>query len=103
MNSASDAITVRVRVQPRGSRNQVQRLEDGSLRIRTTAPPADGRANKDVARQLAKAYGVPPSRVTLVRGATHRDKVFRIELPGAAPDFPPADPDDNRRQGGNRQ
>jgi uncharacterized protein (TIGR00251 family) len=95
MSSATDAITVRVRVQPRGSRNQVQRLEDGSLRIRTTAPPADGRANKDVARQLAKAYGVPPSRVTLVRGATHRDKVFRIELPGAEPDFPPAGPDDD--------
>jgi uncharacterized protein YggU (UPF0235/DUF167 family) len=28
---------------------------------------------------LAEAFGVAPSRVTLVRGATSRDKLFRIE------------------------
>lgn len=50
-----------------------------SLRIRTTAAPEDGRANAAVARLLARALGVPPSRLTLVRGGTGRDKLFRLD------------------------
>jgi len=81
-------ITVRVRVQPRSSRSEIQGFINGLLRIRTTAAPADGKANADVARQLAKAYKVPISRVTLMRGASFREKVFRIASPASKPEFP---------------
>jgi uncharacterized protein YggU (UPF0235/DUF167 family) len=47
--------------------------------IRVTAPPVDGKANEALCRLVAKAAGVGPSRVTLVRGHTARDKVLRIE------------------------
>ena len=60
-------------------RCEILGVKDGRLRIRTTAPPTDGRANKDVIRQLAKAFKIPPSRITLKRGATGRDKTFVIE------------------------
>jgi len=56
-----NVIVVAIRVQPRGSRSEIQGVKDGRLRIKTTAPPADGKANKDVIRQLAKAFGEPPS------------------------------------------
>jgi len=84
-------ITVRVRVQPRGSRSEIQGYSNGLLRIKTTSAPADGKANADVAKQLAKAYAVPASRVTLVRGATFRAKVFQIIAPGSRPEFPTLD------------
>ena len=47
--------------------------------IRVTAPPVDGKANDALCRLIAKAAGVPPSRVSVIRGQTARDKVVRVE------------------------
>jgi len=80
-------IVIAVRVSPRGSRSEIVGVKDGHLRIKTTAPPVDGRANKDVIRQLAKAFNVPPSRVTLRKGATGRYKSFLIDSPRVIPDW----------------
>jgi len=66
------------RVTPRARRPDL-RLEGGVVHVRVTAPPEDGRANRAVQEVLAKALGVAKSRLTLVRGATSRDKLFRLE------------------------
>ena len=68
-----------VRVQPRARQNEVVGWHDETLRVRVTAAPHDGAANRAVSRVLAETFGVPISRVVLVRGATSRDKLFRIE------------------------
>lgn len=52
--------------------------DDDSLTIYTKAPAIEGRANLAAIRLVAKYYGVAPSRVKLVRGATSRNKVFEI-------------------------
>jgi uncharacterized protein YggU (UPF0235/DUF167 family) len=67
-----------LRVTPRASRNQLTE-EDGQLRAQVTAVPEDGRANKAVSELLAEALGVAKTRLTLVRGATSREKVFRLD------------------------
>ena len=67
-----------LRVTPKSRRNEIR--EDGSLlRVAVTAAPEDGKANTAVQKLLAKALGVPKSRLELVRGATSRDKLFRLE------------------------
>jgi hypothetical protein len=81
------SLVVAVRVQPRGSRSEIQGVKDGRLRIKTTAPPADGRANKDVIRQLASEFGVPPSRIALKSGASQRNKTFEISTPALMPSW----------------
>jgi uncharacterized protein len=70
---------VSVRVQARARRNEIVEQAGGGFRVRVTAAPADGEANRAVIALLAEAFGVAPSRVALVRGATSRDKLFRIE------------------------
>ncbi len=77
-NSVSGEL-VGVRVQARARRNEVMEQQDGSLRVRVTAAPEGGEANRAVIALLAEAFGVAPSRVELVRGAASRDKLFRIE------------------------
>jgi uncharacterized protein (TIGR00251 family) len=67
-----------VRVQPRARQNEVVGWQDETLRVRVTAAPHDGEANRAVSRVLAEAFDVPISRIVLVRGAGSRDKVFRI-------------------------
>jgi hypothetical protein len=68
---------IAVRVTPGAARDAVESGPDG-LRVRVTAPPEDGRATAAVQRLLARALGIPKSRLLLVRGATARDKLFRI-------------------------
>jgi hypothetical protein len=68
-----------VRVQPRASRDAIAGEREGALALRLTAPPVEGQANAALARLLGKTLGVPPSAVRLVRGASGRDKLVRIE------------------------
>ena len=69
---------IAVRVTPKAARNRFA-VEDGALRVYVTVVPEDGKANAAVIKLLAKALGVAKTRLTLVRGATARDKVFRVE------------------------
>lgn len=81
---SSDGPLLRVRVQPRASRNEVVGWQDDALRVRVTAPPADGLANRAVTDLLARALRLPASQIALVRGAASRDKLFRVARLSAA-------------------
>jgi len=70
---------LQVRVQPKARRNEIVEQPDGGFRVRVTAAPADGEANRAVIALLAEALDIAPSRLALVRGATSRDKLFRVE------------------------
>ena len=71
---------VTVRVKPGSSRNEIVGEQDGALVVRVNAPPVEGKANKAVCKLVAKHYGVPPSKVEIVRGHTNREKVVRLDL-----------------------
>lgn len=78
---ARPGATIAVRATP-GAR--AEGVEPGAgpgdpIRIRVTAPPAEGAANDAVRRLLARALGVAPTRLTLVQGAAARDKRFRLD------------------------
>jgi len=68
-----------VRLQPRARRDEVVGERGGAVVIRVTAPPVDGKANEALCRLIARAAGVPPSRVSVVRGHTSRDKLVRVD------------------------
>ena len=68
---------IAVRVTP-GARRAA--LDAGPpIRICVTEPPEDGRATAAARTALAAALGVAKTRLTLIRGATSRDKVFRLD------------------------
>ena len=82
-----DSVRLRLRVTPRARRNAIIGILDtGSgpgLKVSVTAPPADGKANAAVLALLAKALGVPKSTLSVITGATGRNKLVRI--PGDGP------------------
>jgi uncharacterized protein len=67
-----------IRVQRRAKRDEVVGERAGAIVIRLAAPPVDGKANAALTAFIAKAAGVPRSRVEIVRGASARDKVVRV-------------------------
>ncbi|CUH66085.1 hypothetical protein TG4357_02227 [Thalassovita gelatinovora] len=69
---------ITVRVTPKASRNKIV-VQDDVIRVYVTTVPEAGKANAAVQKLLAKALGLAKTRLTLVRGQTARDKVFRID------------------------
>ncbi len=69
-----------VRITPRASRNEIAEvLHDGTIRIRLTAPPVEGKANEALINFLAKVLDVPRSHIEIVAGHTGRDKLVSIQ------------------------
>ena len=74
-----------VRVTPRARRTEVAEiLEDGTLRIRVTAPPVEGKANAALIEFLARALGIRKSRIEIVAGEKGLDKIVSITELSAA-------------------
>jgi uncharacterized protein YggU (UPF0235/DUF167 family) len=84
---AADPATVAVRVRPGASRTRVGGSygegEGARLVVAVTARAVDGAATSAVLRAVAEALGVRPHQVTLLRGATSRDKVLAVATPPA--------------------
>lgn len=75
-----------VRVQPRASRDRLEDVRDGCLRVRLGAAPVDGQANARLCELLAASFGVPKSAVELLAGDTARVKRLRIRAPRRLPE-----------------
>lgn len=76
-----------VHVLPRAKRDEVLGVLGDRLKIKITAPPVDGQANRHLTGVLAELFGVPRRDVLLLSGQTGRDKRFRIVAPQRRPDF----------------
>lgn len=79
-----DHVLVTLRLTPNARQERIdgpQTLADGKtvLAARVRAVPADGEANAAACALLAKACGLPKSRVSLVGGQTQRVKVLRLD------------------------
>lgn len=71
-------VLLRVRVQPKASRNAIRMEPDGRIRVALTAPPVEGAANKALIQFIAKKMGIPKAGVTLLRGEKARDKTLGL-------------------------
>jgi uncharacterized protein len=76
---AMDGCEIPVRLQPRARANEIVGERDGVLVVRVNAPPLDGRANDALCRLIAKRARVGVRSVSVVRGASSREKVVRVE------------------------
>lgn len=67
-----------IHVRPRSSRSAILGVREHALEVALNAPPADGAANAELLRLLAKALDVRRSDLTIVVGASGRKKVVEV-------------------------
>ncbi len=68
-----------VRITPRAQKNEISELmEDGTVKIRLTAPPIDGKANKALVDFLSDILNVRRSSIEIISGMKSRNKQVRI-------------------------
>lgn len=72
------AIRIVIRVRPGAPRTRVGGAHGDALVVHVTARPVGGAATAAALKAVARAFGVPNAAVTLVTGATSRDKVVEI-------------------------
>ena len=63
-------------------------LHGDALKIRISAPPVEGKANRHLLKSLAASFGVRQRDVTLLAGDSSRQKRLRICSPQRFPTVP---------------
>ncbi|GAB1262823.1 DUF167 family protein [Aurantivibrio plasticivorans] len=83
--NADGSLTLRCILQPNAAKDEVVGEYNGLLKIRISSPPVDGKANTQLIKFLSKAFGVPKSHVSLLKGHTSRQKTVSIVAPQQLP------------------
>ncbi len=80
LHDGKKGAAIRVRVSPRASRNEIYEImADGTIKVRITAAPVDGQANRALLNFLADLFRVAPSRLEIVAGQTGKDKLITVD------------------------
>jgi uncharacterized protein (TIGR00251 family) len=78
MQQTRDGVLLRLKVQPRSSRNEIVGTHGDAIRIRLTAPPVNGAANEALVRFLARKLRLSRRAIRLDQGHTGRTKLITI-------------------------
>ncbi len=69
---------IRVKVQPKSSREEILDCSGNELKIYLKASPIDGKANRDLIGILAKHFKVKKSGIRIIAGKQSRNKLVEI-------------------------
>jgi hypothetical protein len=87
MNAPDNPMTIRetahgltfpIRVQPRSSRCECAGIEDGTVKLKITAPPVEGRANEECILLLAETLKLKRRQISIAGGLKSRNKVVAV-------------------------
>lgn len=79
LGSSTEGTLIRIHVQPRASKNELTGIHEKCLKLRLTAPPVEGEANKECIKFIAKLLKVPKSAVQIVQGEKSRRKTLLVK------------------------
>ncbi|MBI4461313.1 MAG: DUF167 domain-containing protein [Acidobacteria bacterium] len=78
VQSRGGAVRFHVKVQPRARREGIAGLAAGVLRVRVTAPPVEGRANRALIELLAEHLRLPKSSIKIAAGERRSLKLVEV-------------------------
>lgn len=78
IEQAGEDVLIWVKAVPEASRDEISGVVGDRLKIRISAPPEGGKANKAICKLLASSLGVKPNQISIERGETSPAKIVRI-------------------------
>ncbi|MBN1905955.1 MAG: DUF167 domain-containing protein [Deltaproteobacteria bacterium] len=66
------------RIIPKSSRNEIMGLEVGIVKIKVTAPPVEGMANRAVIELISKELKIPRRDIEIISGDKSKNKRIRV-------------------------
>lgn len=78
VKESGGAVTFNVKVVPGSSKNEITGVQDGAIKVKITAAPDKGRANKELIDFLSGVFNVRKTAITLIKGEKSRLKSLKI-------------------------
>lgn len=69
----------KITVKPNARKNEVTYASDGTLVIRVTVPPMEGKANEKVIEVLAEYLNKPKKSISIISGFKGKHKIIDVE------------------------
>ncbi len=71
-------VAIRLKAVPGAKRNEIAGVLGDRLKVRVSAPPEGGKANKAICALLAETLGLRLRDIEIVSGLTNPEKVARV-------------------------
>lgn len=78
LRETRDGIVITLKISPNASKNEIIKSEEG-LKVKITAQPIDGKANKALIEYLSKQLKIPKSSIEILKGETSKEKTVLIK------------------------
>lgn len=75
LRDTKDGLIITLRISPNASKNEIIKTDE-FLKVKITAQPVDGKANKAVIEFLSKQFKVPKSSFELLKGTLQKIRLF---------------------------
>ncbi|MDH7576439.1 MAG: DUF167 domain-containing protein [Bacillota bacterium] len=79
VNATSNGVRIQVKVQPRAAKSEIAGVIGDHVKVRLTAPPVEGEANKLLQKFLGEVFGCGAGNVRILRGLTSHKKLVEIK------------------------
>lgn len=77
-NGAGHELIIKIKVEPRSSRSSIVGTYGDALKVKLTAAPVEGKANKELISLLSKELHIKKKDIEIVSGETSKNKVVKL-------------------------
>lgn len=75
LKETKDGLVASIRISPNAKKNEI--IKEGEIvKIKITAQPIDGKANKALVEFLSKNFKIPKTSIKILKGETSKDKTI---------------------------
>lgn len=74
----NDGALINFKISPNASKNEIIKTDEG-VKIKITAQPVDGKANKALVEFLSKQFKIPKTSIEIVKGHTSKEKTILLK------------------------
>ena len=78
IKDAENGLLIGLKISPNASKNEFI-INGEEIKVKITAPPVDGKANKTLIEFLSKSFKVPKTYFEIVKGETSKEKTILIK------------------------
>ena len=78
LKETKDGLIVNIKISPNSKKNEIVREEEYT-KIKITAQPIDGKANKALVEFLSKNFKIPKTSIKILKGGTSKEKTILFE------------------------
>ena len=71
--------TAKIKISPNASKNEIVKKE-GEIKIKITAQPIEGKANKALIEFLSKEFKIPKTSIEIIKGETSKEKTLLFKV-----------------------